>query len=174
MDTVTLIRIFAGCAAQEISRHFAPNSCIASTAITIDVMAHYGLKAYPWEVCLLVERHPDSITVGCHPPETSDSIGGHLVALVDGNLIDSSFGQIEAAHPTLKVPPVFVGKLLPLGAPLAEQYHFSTPFAEVYYRYRPITGDYRSSRDWDCSPEREVATMNIIRRIEGFRVNASG
>ncbi|MDB4880234.1 MAG: hypothetical protein JWL60_1680 [Gemmatimonadetes bacterium] len=80
LDTSILLRTFAGCAAQEISRYFASNSCIASTAITIDVMAHYGLQAQPWEVCLRLRRHPYSSSVECHPPETPHSIGGHLVA----------------------------------------------------------------------------------------------
>ena len=54
MDTQTLLRIYAQCARREISRYFLGNSCIASTAITMDVMSHYGRGSFPWEVCVHV------------------------------------------------------------------------------------------------------------------------
>ena len=167
LDTKTLLAIFAGCARDEISRYFLPNSCIASSAIAIDVLKHFGMAARPWEVCLHVIRKPYHLEIGCYPPEWENSIGGHLVVLAEHFLVDASFGQITDANPNVGVPPVFVGEL-PMTGPPYEGCSFSTPFAEVHYVARVMSQDYRKSLDWGPSPEREAVTVSIITRIRGY------
>jgi hypothetical protein len=168
LDTKTLLRIFAGCARREISRLFLPNACIASTAITLDVMRHYGRNGRPWEVCLQILSAPFHLEIGCYPPDSPDEVGGHLVSLVDGFLVDASFGQITDANPAVKVPPVFVGELLPRDAPLRDAYQFHTPFGTLQYQSRSMSRDYHLSPDWGPSGEREAVCTAIITQIEGY------
>jgi hypothetical protein len=168
LDTNTLLRIYAGCARREISRRFLPNSCIASTAITLDVLRHYGRIGSPWEVCLTFSSDAIHLELGCYPPVVPRTVGGHLVCLVDDCLVDASFGQITDANPTVQGPPVFVGELLPRGAPLQSIYEFHTPFGRVRYESRAMSLDYRTSPDWGPSPERDVVKAAILAQIEGF------
>lgn len=164
-----MLRIFAGCARGEISRYFLPNSCIASSAITLDVMDHYQRPAHPWEVCVQILSPPYHIELGCYPPESADTIGGHLVVLVeDAFLVDASFGQIKDANPNISGPPVFVGELMPPGGPLRDDYQFATPFGALQYEARAMSSDYRTSADWGPSPERRAARDSIIAQITGF------
>lgn len=169
LDTKTLLRIFAGCARREISRYFVPKSCIASAAITSDVMAHYQRAARPWEVCVQLMSPPYHIELGCYPSDSADDIGGHLVVLVeDAFLVDASLGQVTDANPALRVPPVFVGELMPPSGPLRDLYQFSIPGAVLQYEARSMSTDYRASLDWGPSPEREAARTAIITQIEGY------
>jgi hypothetical protein len=142
--------------------------CIASTAITLDILESFGLEGHPWEVCLRLLRWPHHLEIGCYPVESDDGIGGHLVVLVDGFLVDPSFGQITDANPNVQVPPVFVGALLPPGAPLQSRYHFSTPFAELQYYARPMSKDFRTSLDWGPSAERDAANAAILNCIHAY------
>ncbi len=131
-------------------------------------MRHYGRHGRAWEVCLQVLRPPFHLEVGCHPSDSPDTIGGHLVSLVDGFLIDASFGQIGDANPAVEVPSVFVGELLPQGAPFRDAYQFHTPFGELQYDSRPMSKDYRLSPDWGPSAERDAVRTAIITQIEGY------
>jgi hypothetical protein len=114
-------------------------------------------------------RHlPFHLELGCYSPTSSDSIGGHLVAIVNGFLVDTSFGQVAEKNPGIQGPPVFVGELLPVGAPLAHSCAFQTPFAKLVYTSRPVSTNYRSSPDWGPSPERQAVIAAIIAQIEGY------
>ena len=167
MDTQTLLKIYAGCARREICRHFPGNSCIASTAITMDVMSHYGRASLPWEVCVHVTDSKHNIELGCHPPASEQQVGGHLVAVVQGSfLVDASLSQVTKAYPELEVPSVLVGELLPTGQPLQNSYRFRTPRAEVVYAAHRMSRDFRESSDWGPSPQRDEAASRIIDLID--------
>ena len=169
MDTMTLLRVFGGFASLVIPRLFTNGSCIASTAITLDVLEHYDRLASPWEVCLHVVRLPYHLEVGCHPPESSDGVGGHLVALVeDSFLVDASLRQVTDTNPALRVPHVFVGELMPKGTSLRDVYDFSIAGAALRYEGRAMSTDYRTSSDWGPSQEREAAGNAIVQRIDGY------
>jgi len=169
MDTRTLLRLYAGCAREEISRLFLPNSCIASTAISLDVLTRYGTLARPWEVCLQVDDHAHHIDLGCSPPSSSSEVGGHLVAIVEeAFLLDASLGQLSDRYPSLDLPAVFVGELLPRGAPVRSYYEFPVRRAMLRYRVRSIDGNYRGSPDWGESPERKETVERIVRRIDAY------
>jgi len=170
VDTEALLRVFSGCASQEIHRFFSTNACIGATAITCDVMAHYGRVAEPWQVCLRVDHDVCHLDVGCFPPSSESDMGGHLVVIVeDAFLVDSSFRQVRSACPRLRSPDVFVGRLQPHPPPLLELYAFATSFALISYRQRAISRDYRLLPDWGPSTEREAAAAAIVRRIDSYR-----
>ncbi len=172
MDTRTLLRIFAGCARREISRLFLFNSCIASTAATLDVMAHYGRRARAWEVCARVMSPSEFIELGCYPSQSEEGVGGHLVAIVDESfLVDASLGQLNDANPNIRVPSVFIGELMPPGPPTSSFYEFRVPGATLAYEQSSMSQDYRSSPDWGNSPEREAVRAAIVRQIDGFRAS---
>jgi hypothetical protein len=170
MDTATLLRILAGCARREICRYFLPNSCIASTAISMDVLQHYGRSSRPWEVCVRVQAPPHyHIELGCAPPGSLNAVGGHLVVLVEeAFLLDSSLGQVTNSFPEVRVPPVFVGQLLLPGSPLRNEYSFILPSAHLHYSAQFMSVDFRSSPDWGPSPERNRVTAAVIRWIDGY------
>jgi hypothetical protein len=135
----------------------------------MDVMAHYGCRGRPWEVCVRVVKPPFQTELGCYSPQSEDGVGGHLVTLVeDAFLVDASLGQITDGNPHLLVPPVFVGELMPPGGPLRTAYQFSTPSAELHYEARPMSRDYRLSLDWGPSPERATAATSIIAKIDAY------
>lgn len=167
MDTPTLLQLFAASAGSHILQSFLPNGCLAATAITIDVMGHYGRSAEPWEVCLQVDSDICRLDVGCFDPESPHDLGGHIVAIVDGAyLVDASFAQVRNACPALGAPTVFVGELRPAQPPPQDSYEFSTPWATVNYRGRLVFRDWRSLPDWRASPERSAAKRTIVSTIE--------
>jgi hypothetical protein len=132
-------------------------------------MAHYTRQARPWEVCAHVVNPPFHLELGCSPPESDDTVGGHLVVLVEeAFLVDSSLGQVTDVNPAFKMPPVFVGELMPPGAPIRDLYQFSTPGGALQYEARKMSKDYRTSLDWGQSPERDAARTSIVTQIDGF------
>lgn len=174
MDTKTLLRVFGGCARREIRRYFLSKSCVASTAAAMDVMEHYGRDSRPWEVCARVVVPPYDIELGCYPAGSEETVGGHLVALVeDAFLVDASLGQVNDRTEVPIAPSVFVGELLPPGAAVREKYEFKIPSGTVSYRSRPMSRNYRSLPDWGPSPERDYVKAAIIRQIEGFVASQS-
>lgn len=135
----------------------------------MDVLSHYGRASHPWEVCVHVMTGARHVELGCGPPESPSSIGGHVVAIVEeAYLVDASLGQVADQFPDLQVPQVFIGELLPRGAPLQNMYLFPIPAATVHYEARPVTTRYQSSPDWGPSPEREISTARIITQIDGY------
>lgn len=165
LDTVTLLRVYAPCAGKIIPRYFAAHSCIGSTAITIDVLSHFGLICKPWEVCLEVLYGKNHIEIGCYPPESEGAAGGHLVAIASGHLVDASLGQLNNKVPGLTVPTVFVGEFR---ADTSDQ-RYKTPFGALHYRSRTMTVPYDSSADWAPSAERTAARDDIIACIEWYQ-----
>ena len=57
---------------------------------------------------------------------------------------------------------------MPPGAPFRDGYQFHTPFGELQYESRAMSRDYRLSRDWGPSPEREAVRAAILAYIEGY------
>src|SRR5687768_5103698 len=99
------VQVFAGCANFFLRRHFLPNACIAGTAITIEVMSHFGYPSEPWETCLKVDGDGCHLNVGCFEPSDEHSVGGHLVAVVKrAFVVDASFAQVRVACPGLSSP----------------------------------------------------------------------
>jgi hypothetical protein len=90
------------------------------------------------------------------------------VLVEDAFLVDASLGQVSDAQPAVRVPPVFVGELMPRGGLLREVYQFTTPEADLQYEARGMARDYRTSPDWGPSPEREAARASIIAHIDEY------
>lgn len=186
MDVKAAIARFAEVARQEILRDHRPNSCIASTRITIDTFQRLGFTSIPLEVVATVGNGPYSrlratrgppasrevlemwghshgaLVVGIGQSASPGGIGGHLVAVVDSRyLIDASLGQINAEAPSLQVPSVVAVELHPseLAQGLVRRQD-----ATLYLEYvvRPALGDWRSSPDWLGTPETETAVERII------------
>lgn len=191
-DLTTLARIYAGCARPQIVRYFLSNSCIASTAITIDVMLHYGFSANAFPVAgtiknpMFVElesRHGSPrtldeqaiwqvnygavlLTIGADPPSFPHGLGGHLVATVtDSFLVDASIDQATNTTIGLLLPQVFVGDMK--SASLGPAYVYKDVGGwQIAYISKPTTGDYTKSDDWGPSAERTAVVDSIISRID--------
>jgi hypothetical protein len=163
-----VLHAFAKCARPLISQSFFPNSCIASTAILIEVLAHYGFHGEPWEVCLTAaipnEYGGGNLReVGCVPARNANGLGGHLVARVEERyIVDASFGQVSELEPEAHLPLVFVGRV----DSAVDSRKFTVGKTEIEYRSRAIDSDWRNSPDWGPSPERDEVVKAIIAAID--------
>jgi hypothetical protein len=117
-----------------IREYFRADSCIASTAITIEVMKRLGIVATPYPCRVLVfnapfmsrvkreRRYPDSTevikwttgtnlwSVGVGYTTNNEPHVGHLIAIVENKyLVDASIDQASRPHKGILLPPVMIG-----------------------------------------------------------------
>lgn len=179
----SLLERFAAVARPEIRRDHLPNSCIASTWITIEVMRQLGVAARALEVRLSVgnaayRRLRDlfgppktptllkqwaaehgAYVVGVGFDDGSVGIGGHLVALVaEGFLVDASIDQTVDPPHGLNPPPVPWGVADPLflsGARPLQRLDVGNLFVE--YSQHPVASRYLDSYDWRHNQETDAA-----------------
>ncbi len=119
MSPADIIARYAEVARPVILEFFPPNSCIASTRITIEVLSRFGIKAQPVPVCFVAECRERQLAYvsgidlkgRAHQIQhaTVDAWRGHLVAVAHRHLIDASFDQCSMPDHGVPIPPfVFV------------------------------------------------------------------
>jgi hypothetical protein len=131
-EILAVLQRFAKVAYPIIRESFRVDSCIASTAITINVLSHHGIKAIPFpcsvflmnakfvELVERLRRKPTpqefdeygawTVGVGLAPPGVK--MVGHLVAMVeDKYLVDASLTQGNRPAKQIEVPPVLVARI---------------------------------------------------------------
>lgn len=138
MTTCDILRRYAAVARPIIRQDFAAASCIASTAITIEVLRLHGISAVPFPCKVLVfnapfvqriereDRFPDAAetivwttgtdlwSVGLGFSRPHEQHVGHYVALAEGRyLIDASIDQASRPEKGINLPPVMVGDVNP-------------------------------------------------------------
>jgi hypothetical protein len=190
VDVEALIRAFAQVARPEILRHHSPDSCVASTWVTVQVMSHFGLGAEPLELRVSVfnsgylrrerklgrplnEREicaPGVWSVGIgHPPFEAGGLGGHLTARVARRyLVDASIDQASDPAHGIQLPGVLWGgidedRFIRSQAPL----RLEVGDQAVEYWRRPTTVDFRSLPDWGRTPEIVGALDRIVTMLDG-------
>lgn len=177
---------------EEILKDFRPDSCIASTAVAIDVLNHFGFPAEPLPVRVCVyneamvkrieaEGFPEGsnttrqwnaqdgswgVAVGYPPDDQSRSSGyiGHLTALSYHFLIDLSIDQ--ASRPPRSI------HLQPIAIRIPESFPHQDPEFTVIqngclllYKARLLDTQYRKSKDWSISARRARAVAAIKDKI---------
>ena len=183
----SMIERYSLIARAEILRGHAPNSCIASTWITIQVFHNLGYEALPLEVRLsignaayrqLCDRHgaprnggelerwaeehgAQVIGIGFDPP--GPGIGGHLVAVVEGWLIDGSIDQANDPSHGIVLPPVHWGHMDPSflsKARILNRMDAGGLFLE--YSHHAIGIEYSASYDWGHNSKTDAAVSRIL------------
>lgn len=177
----------------EILKAFAPDSCIASTAIGIDVLGDLGIAASPLPVRTLIfnEAFANRIENGATFPKTqkeviawskadgSYSIGigvgtglpgkwpGHLVILAEGeHLIDLSIDQASRPKYSINLKPIAitVGEdFLVKKQPLVIKLHGCIIRIDHLH---PQNNDFLKSPDWVFTARRQPIRDEIFRIIK--------
>ena len=185
----SLLSRFSEVARPEILKDHLPNSCVASTWITIEVVRQFGFSATPLEVRLTVgnaeyrrlrdqhgrpprtneelvdwgNRH-GAWTIGVGWDQESGGIGGHVVALLEGRyLVDASIEQVTDASHEIVPPPVLWGLLDPLflyGQKPLQRMDTGGLFVE--YILHPTAVRYEQLPDWGHNPETDGAVERIV------------
>ena len=188
-DVEDILGRFAEVARPEILRDHIPNSCIASTWITIEALRRLGINAEPLEVRLTVgnaaykrlvseigrppqseeeleewsnQHGADVVGVGFDPP-TPGNIGGHIVALADGShLVDASIDQVSNPATGILPPGVHIGKVDPgfrWGRRPLQQ--LDTDDLYIQYLRTVVPTPWKKNYDWGSNPETESAVERI-------------
>ena len=136
MPAGELIRRYVEVARPIILDDFAPNCCIAATAITLGVFRSLGIRAEPFSCRVVIfnrafiDRSERAGRVPQTPAEVREWTGdglswslgvgwpaphltgwpGHLVALVEDALIDASIEQANRPAKGIVLPPVLAAK----------------------------------------------------------------
>ena len=134
-DTLNLLSALRRYGRDEILKHFDATSCIASTRVAINVLAHYGIHAEPLPVSMLVFNAeatrlletggtpllqekvgsytpemaggPWSIGVGASPNPGPNGWAGHLIVVVPEHhaYLDLSADQASRPHKNIEMSP---------------------------------------------------------------------
>lgn len=168
--SVPVVKAVARAVRDAINRRFTVDSCVASTAVLIDVLTHLAVEATPEAVWVAAHndaslRHmrtspgepfPDEAwSVGVAPGQTArpGKWPGHLVALVHGPqrtwLVDTSADQFSRPHrglvvtgPVVKALPAEWADGVPCVARLLD--------TDVTFRFeRSDDQQWRDATDWD-------------------------
>jgi len=178
-------------ARSEILKEFRDDSCIASTAIGLDVLTHFGVLAEPLAVRTLIfnEAFASRIEGGASWPKGDEiktwleedgsySLGigmgtplpghwaGHLVLLVEKKiLIDLSIDQANRPQYNMKFDPfsVEVDNQFLRGIPKVFKHNGCVIRIDVL----PNNMGYITSPDWIFVDRRKKTVDNIIRAIKG-------
>lgn len=175
---------------------FAKDTCIRSTAITVDVFRHFGVPATPFPVAMdvfnakfmaLVERHGRFPTTPEELRHWTDDLGGwsvgvgrgsgdpgswagHLTAVVDRRfLIDPTADQADRPQHKIKLPDILVVRV-------------SEPFLSgemgvmrgnvgpcmVMYDAQPMNYGFTTSKDWQLVERRTKAVQGIVRSMQEY------
>jgi hypothetical protein len=167
-----------------VLRRYKPESCIATTRVTIEVLRHFGVRAAPWPVNVSVfteaawdlarqgvpigEWPPGAWSVGIHVDASPDRVG-HLAAIAGGYLLDGSIDQ--AARPEKGIH-----ALRPLVARLPDPFVPDDTTARIPYQVEGLVLIYfasgsrvfRSSRSWRPGyPLVRACVAEAIRAVHG-------
>jgi hypothetical protein len=144
------------------------DSCIASTAICIDVLDYFGLDARPLACRTVVwnrqlESGCWSVGIG-HGDKRQGGWPGHLVALAAGDLLlDLSLDQ--ASRPQHNIELGALGVYLPEDY-LAEGYECEAFGCHLYYEFLPADQSFRNANDWKATSRRRETVGTIIRAVK--------
>ncbi len=163
--------------------HKRKDTCIISTAITLDVLAHFGVKARPLVVefsamnayayqCALRREIPDPLpdeywTVGL---QSQEGFFGHMVAVALGDtIVDLTIGQAARPDQGIDLPPGFAFRCH--SSPIESICQFESPagFA-VEYVPRPDDRRYLLSNWWHLPSLRRGIVREAIVKISGKRL----
>lgn len=166
------------------------NACIAATAITIDALATFGIRAEPCPVKLLAlnaaalklttagvrqAERPDQwassgalvVAIGCgnRPARPGDAAwDGHLVAWVENTwLVDPSAGQVT--HQSVNGGPVAfeAPPLFRRGGGMAPYMYGATA---LLYERNPRNRSYERTPHWQASPTRSAVCAIAAKLIK--------
>ena len=185
-DIGETLRRYAEVARPEILRDHSPDSCVASTWITVEVLRRLGIKAESLEVRLSVgnpayerlvgeigppqtkealeewfDQHGADVTGIGFDPASPSSIGGHIVALADGwYLVDASIDQASNPSTGIVPPGVHIGRVdarFLMGRPQ----RLDTADLFIEYQRHEVPTSWRESIDWGSNPQTESAVARI-------------
>jgi len=188
--TEEVVRGLVKHARPEILKEFRADSCIATTAIGLDILTEFGVLAEPFPVRLLIfnEAFANRIEKGTPWPSNKEliqwseedgsySVGigvgtqqpgkwaGHLVILIEKRyLLDLSIDQANRPKYNMNFDPVCVevDEKFFKGAPRVIQSNGSV------IRIEALRNDgYSTSPDWIFSSRRKKLVENILRLIKG-------
>jgi hypothetical protein len=180
------IQLLARNAVRLLPQYYRPDCCIAATAIAIDVLRDFHVRAIPFPVKVMVfnkafadiiqkqgllfvddaqKIDPAAYSVGIGYTEgTTKGYNGHLVALAGNVLIDLTLPQTNRPQHDIRVTP-FV-------APVADEFlHGDKPFivenqiGNLLVYTKSSNTDYLTSNDWKLKGRRQHIVQEIIRRI---------
>jgi len=182
-----VIERYASVARAEILRDHVSDSCIASTWITVQVFRSLGYETGSLEVRLSVgnvayreerdrrgpPQSPDElerwaeeegahvIGIGFDPP--GPGIGGHLVAVVEGFLIDASIDQGNDPKHGIMLPAVLWGHMDPSFLSRRKDLNrMDTGGMFIEYSHHPTGIEYAASYDWGHNSETDAAVSRIL------------
>lgn len=182
---VGILNILLDYGRQRILREWMPDSCIASTAIALDVLEYFSIPARPLPVVVSI-FNPEAVqmldkgitdmnewnkvgawSVGVGMGERAfrpDRWSGHLVALVDETiLLDLSLDQASRTEKGII--------LTPTKAPMPDDFFTGSPLVgelngcTVIYKYK-ANEEFRNAPDWKEKRRRRTAVYDIIGHIE--------
>lgn len=187
MTDTDLLGALVEIARPRILADFRASSCIASTAIAIDVLAYFGVEAEAVEcegfaanrlaisaiaARLVPDWHAGAWTVGVvrnQPKDlrTGQWPGAHLVAVTDDALIDLSADQFSRPRKGIEVPALvcaldrdqFFGDDPVVSVPLADGAMLS------YKRLDNPQRSWRDVPDWSDRSRRKRIVGDVIRAI---------
>jgi hypothetical protein len=115
MRAEDIVRRYASVARPVILEFFPPNSCIAASRITIEVLRRFGIKAQAVPVSMVVQSKSRDLAFvsgldmkgRAHQirPASKNAWNGHCIAIAGGHLIDASFDQCDMADRGVHIPP---------------------------------------------------------------------
>jgi hypothetical protein len=174
MDTkLTELTVFCHLANREILKFYGDRgSCIFSTAVVCDVLAHYGFDTRPLRVqatVLPTKPREHGCTLGSdgdgsrQPAAGHGKWRGHLVTLVNNEyIVDTTLDQVNDSEPHLRADPVVVH------LPATDWFLCEDPKSYRYHR----TGNLSVFKSSD-SPVRyaEYPRQNGFKHAGDFRPN---
>lgn len=169
-----------------IRRNFRADSCIASTAISIKVLNHFGIQAFPMPAHMavfnqryldmmerLADRPEESITdeekqywleEGAWSLEVEDREVGHVVACTKKLLIDMSIDQATRPAKGIILTPL----VLEIKEDFFEGEHAFTQMNDclLVYQANPRRLDFLRSKDWTEPNRHDRIVSEIITVID--------
>jgi hypothetical protein len=185
-----IIELLVKHARPEILKEFREDSCIATTAIVLDILTHYGILAEPLAVRTLIFNKPfaDRIENGANWPKGDEihrwceedgsySVGigvgtqqpgkwaGHLVVLVEKQfLLDLSIDQAARPKYNMVLEPICVeiDESFLTGKPRVIRHNQCVIRIELL---RENSKGYITSPDWTFANRRRKIVTNILKKI---------
>lgn len=171
-----------------IRKSFAPNCCIAATWITIEVLRRFGFFASPIEVELTIlnplaamdvatrnhplQRRPGSWVVGTSAGGCADNmLGGHLVTMVGGLIVDASIDQANDVTHGIDLPMVVhfsLGPRFRRDGVLVRRVNDCL----IHYVLKAAPRDYSQSIFWGHDPRLVPVVNEIVTSIEAASVGS--
>lgn len=160
MTPEDVLRVIGRDARRLMSRAgWPPNTCLSATRVVIDLCRSHGLKARAISTAVSVQDASDMVVAQLGRTSggrlTESGWAGHLVAVIEGYLVDVTLHQITlAGHEKL---PTIVAKVEgELSGDLSVELESHT------VTYRPLLSDesYREAADW-CEESEPLRWLRI-------------